>query len=181
MTRIITTTYRHKPPPKGKGRKLTEITGPAVVVGKGGRRPVWEKAAAGEGMSKSTRLETAGEAQPTTPPERQRDPVVITARKAPAPANDDGPRRSAIVTVGDRKTVQRQREQQQMTKLIVTFVPKRQQDARTKYLRLIGQQPEEPPMRPSPSCPATSAWPAPYFCSFAAAPGPMTTARCGRR
>jgi len=52
--------------------------------------------------------------------------------------------------VRDRKTVQRQREQQQMTKLIVTFVPKRQQDARTKYLRLIGQQPEEPPMRPSP-------------------------------
>ena len=89
MARIVTTTYRYKPPPKRKGRKLAEITGPAVVVGKGSRRPVWEKAAAGEGTSKSTRLEKAGEAQPTTPPERQRDPVVTTARKAPAPANDD--------------------------------------------------------------------------------------------
>jgi hypothetical protein len=28
-TRIITTTYRYKPPPKRKGRKLAEITGPA--------------------------------------------------------------------------------------------------------------------------------------------------------
>ena len=44
---IVTTTYRYKRPPKRKGRKLAEITGPAVVVGKGGRRPVWEKAAAG--------------------------------------------------------------------------------------------------------------------------------------
>jgi hypothetical protein len=33
---------------------------------------------------------------------------------------------------------------------IVTYTPKRQRDAWTKYLRLIGQQPEEPPMRPSP-------------------------------
>ena len=29
MTRIVTTTYRYKPPPKRKGRKLAEITGPA--------------------------------------------------------------------------------------------------------------------------------------------------------
>ena len=34
------------------------------------------------------------------------------------PANDD--RKSAIVTVPDRKTVQRQREQQQMAKLMAT-------------------------------------------------------------
>ena len=26
MTRIVTTTYRYKPPPKRKGRKLAEIT-----------------------------------------------------------------------------------------------------------------------------------------------------------
>ena len=32
MTRIVTTTYRYKPPPKRKGRKLAEITGPAVVT-----------------------------------------------------------------------------------------------------------------------------------------------------
>ena len=29
---IVTTTYRYKPPPKRKGRKLAEITGPAVVT-----------------------------------------------------------------------------------------------------------------------------------------------------
>ena len=38
MTRIVTTTYRYKPPPKRKGRKLAEITGPAVVGAKKGRR-----------------------------------------------------------------------------------------------------------------------------------------------
>jgi hypothetical protein len=38
MTRIVTTTYRYKPPPKRKGRKLAEITGPAVVTAKGSRR-----------------------------------------------------------------------------------------------------------------------------------------------
>jgi hypothetical protein len=31
MTRIVTTTYRYKQPPKRKGRKLAEITGPAVA------------------------------------------------------------------------------------------------------------------------------------------------------
>ena len=31
---IVTTTYRYKPPPKRKGRKLAEITGPAVVTSK---------------------------------------------------------------------------------------------------------------------------------------------------
>jgi len=41
------------------------------------------------------------------------------------PANDDGPRRSAIITVRDRKTVQRQREQQQMAKLMQDDEPKR--------------------------------------------------------
>ena len=29
MARIVTSTYRYKPPPKRKGRKLAEITGPA--------------------------------------------------------------------------------------------------------------------------------------------------------
>ena len=32
MTRIVTTTYRYKRPPKRKGRTLAEITGPAVVT-----------------------------------------------------------------------------------------------------------------------------------------------------
>ena len=39
MARIVTTTYRYKPPPKRKGRKLAKITGPAVVTAKGSRRP----------------------------------------------------------------------------------------------------------------------------------------------
>jgi len=39
MARIVTTTYRYKPPPKRKGRKLAEIIGSAVVIAKGGRRP----------------------------------------------------------------------------------------------------------------------------------------------
>jgi hypothetical protein len=43
----------------------------------------------------------------------------------PQPANDDGPCKSAIVTVRDRQTVQRQREQQQMVKLIRGDEPKR--------------------------------------------------------
>ena len=65
---IVTTTYRYKPPPKRKGRKLAEITGPAVVVGKGGRRQTEVgEAAAGQ----STRLERTGRTEPSTPPERQ--------------------------------------------------------------------------------------------------------------
>ena len=43
---------------------------------------------------------------------------MTTARKAPAPATDDSPRKSAIVTAPDRKAAQRQRGQQQMTKLM---------------------------------------------------------------
>ena len=35
-------------------------------------------------------------------PEPGRDPAVTTTGKAPAPANDDGPRRSAIVTAQAR-------------------------------------------------------------------------------
>ena len=31
---IVTTTYRYKPPPKRKGRKLAEITGPAASAPK---------------------------------------------------------------------------------------------------------------------------------------------------
>jgi len=44
----------------------------------------------------------AGSAQSTTPPATERDPVVTTARKAPAPANADGPRKSAIVTAKEK-------------------------------------------------------------------------------
>ena len=73
----------------------------------------------------STRLERADRAEPSTQPDRQRYPSVITAGKAPAPANDDGPRWSAIVTVRDRKTVQHPREQQQMAGLLAADQPKK--------------------------------------------------------
>ena len=39
MTRIVTSVYRYKPPPKRKGRKLAKITGPAVVSARGRRPP----------------------------------------------------------------------------------------------------------------------------------------------
>src|SRR5262249_48183434 len=53
-----------------------------------------QAAAAGQ----HTRLERTGETQTSTPPERRRHSSVITARKAPAPVNGDGPRRPAIAT-----------------------------------------------------------------------------------
>jgi hypothetical protein len=79
---IVTSTYRYKPPPKRKGRKLAKITGPAIVTVKGSRRRL--EAAAAEVNTHAARP-PAGYVQPSTP-----------SRKAPAPANDD--RKSAIVT-----------------------------------------------------------------------------------
>ena len=78
----------------------------------------------------NARPERAGDTKPSTP-----------RGKAPAPANH-GPRKSAIITVRDRKAVQRQREQQQMAR-IVTYIPKRQQDAWHGYLRLTGLKDSE--------------------------------------
>jgi len=84
MSRIVTSTYRYKRPPKRKGRKLAEITGPAVVTAKGSRRPVGVGETAAE-SEESTRSERTGDTKPSTP-----------SGKVPAPANDD--RKSAIVT-----------------------------------------------------------------------------------
>ena len=99
-------TYRYKPPPKRKGRKLAEITGPAVVTTvdpkRGSRRR--DDQGGGQGATaagQSTRLERADRTEPSTAPERRRDPAVITAAKAPAPANDD--RKPALLTVGGRR------------------------------------------------------------------------------
>jgi hypothetical protein len=87
MTRIVTTTYRYKRPPKRKGRKLAEITGPAVVTSvdpkKSSRRAVLAETAAKEELSTRS---PAGDTEPSTPP-----------GKMPAPANDDGPRKLASV------------------------------------------------------------------------------------
>ena len=107
MTRIVTSTYRYKPPPKRKGRKLAEISGPAVVTSVDPRRGSRRRDDQGDGQGataagQSTRLERADQQQPSTAPERRRDPVVTTARKAPAPATDGGPRRSAIVTAKEK-------------------------------------------------------------------------------
>ena len=82
--RIVTTTYRYKPPPKRMGRKLAEITGPTVVTVKGSRRPVGVGETAAE-SEESARSERTGDTKPSTP-----------SGKVPAPANDD--RKSAIVT-----------------------------------------------------------------------------------
>jgi len=84
MSRIVTSTYRYKRPPKRKGRKLAEITGPAVVTAKGSRRPVGVGETAAE-SEESARSERTGDTKPSTP-----------SGKVPAPANDD--RKYAIVT-----------------------------------------------------------------------------------
>jgi hypothetical protein len=105
---IVTSTYRYKRPP-GK-RKPVAIEGPRIVAidpktraAKGSRRPSEGTTAAGQ----LPRLETA---------ERTQSTMARTAGHHHDPANDD--RKSVIVTVRDRKTVQRQREQQQMAKLM---------------------------------------------------------------
>ena len=72
MARIVTTTYRYKPPPKRKGRKLAEITGPAVVTAKRSRRPVRGEAAAKVGRCQSCPGGQAT-AQPAHRPSAQRD------------------------------------------------------------------------------------------------------------
>jgi len=84
-SRIVTSTYRYKPPPKRKGRKLAKITGPAVVTQKNGRR-LGETAA------------EAGEIQPAPAGTRTGRRQSTTARASGGdhiPANDD--RKSAIV------------------------------------------------------------------------------------
>ena len=80
MTRIVTSTYRYKPPPKRKGGSWSEITGPAVVTAKGSRRPGplrgGGQAAAEVGKAKSyAHPQGAGDAQSSTSapvPERRR-------------------------------------------------------------------------------------------------------------
>jgi len=84
MTRIVTSTYRYKPPPRRKGRKLAEITGPAIVTTKKGRRQGETAAEVGVGPPG---VGPADSPQPTTAQAASGDHI---------PANDD--RKSAIVT-----------------------------------------------------------------------------------
>ena len=76
MARIVTTTYRYKPPPKREGRKLAKITGPAVVTAKKSRRlfGAGEEAAAEVGM---TRPSSNRRATPVWHSERR---AVLTSR-----------------------------------------------------------------------------------------------------
>ena len=82
MTRIVTTHYRCKRPPRK--RKPVALDTPAVVTAKSSRRPVLGETAA-EVVPPAPE---EGAVQPSTPRE--------AARVAP-PANDD--RKSAIVTI----------------------------------------------------------------------------------
>jgi hypothetical protein len=88
MTRIVTTSYRYKRPPRK--RKPVALEAPAVVITKSSRRPVGgTEETAAKVIADLPRLR--GEAaQPST--------SRVTARViAPPPASDD--RKSAIVTV----------------------------------------------------------------------------------
>ena len=113
---IVTATYRYKPPPKRKGRKLAEITGQAVVTSvnpkKSSRPSLRGKAAAEVEMSTSART-PAGSAQPSTakaadghhiPANDDRKSVIVTAKeKPPRRVPEDSPKPPAIVTTSSPK------------------------------------------------------------------------------
>ena len=65
MTRIVTCTYRCKPLPKRRGRRLAMITGPAIVIAKKSRHPVLEEAAAEVEELHTARPERADDIQPS--------------------------------------------------------------------------------------------------------------------
>jgi hypothetical protein len=90
MTRIVTTHYRYKPPPRK--RKAAPLAGPAVVTAKSSRRPVLGKTAAE--VLNAPVLGRSGAMQPSTPREAAR---IIAA----PPTNDD--RRPAIATTASKK------------------------------------------------------------------------------
>jgi hypothetical protein len=84
MTRIVTTHYRYKPPPRKW--KAAALEASAIVTTKSSRRPAWGETAAEVSV---TARHYDGAAQPSTPREAAR---VI----AQPPANDD--RKPAIVS-----------------------------------------------------------------------------------
>jgi hypothetical protein len=99
MARIVTSTYRYKPPPKK--RKPVALEVPTVVTTKKSRRPV-PKSAAAEAVSQSPRLHD-GAAQPgtarsavTTPPPARKSAIVTAKRSkriiaAPDDASEASP------------------------------------------------------------------------------------------
>ena len=78
MTRIVTTTYRYKPPPKRKGRKLAEITGPAVVTPqkRAALRPI-----GGMQSTPAAPLRPMMTGQPRRLPLRGKKSAIVTAKK----------------------------------------------------------------------------------------------------
>ena len=90
MTRIVTTSYRYKRPPRK--RKPVAIEAPAIVTTKSSRHPVLGETAA-EVMMLLAPTPERGAVQPSTPR--------CAARVEPAPANDD--RKPAIVTTTSKK------------------------------------------------------------------------------
>jgi hypothetical protein len=93
MTRIVTTTYRYKRPPRK--RKAVALDMPAVVAAKRNRRPGNETAVEVDADHPSR-----GEAaQPSTPRAAAR--VITPPHHSASPANDD--RKPAIVTATSKK------------------------------------------------------------------------------
>ena len=94
MTRIVTTTYRYKRPPRK--RKPVALEAPAVVTAKSSRRPSLGGKAAAEDRGRSPPAITTGRrAQSSTPREATR--VISPPHHSASSANDD--RKSAIVTI----------------------------------------------------------------------------------
>jgi hypothetical protein len=85
MTRIVTTSYRYKRPPRK--RKAVPLTGPAVIPTKSSRRPIWEETAA--------ELETR-----SASPKKANEAALSVARPA---ANDD--RKLATVTAKPKRRI----------------------------------------------------------------------------
>ena len=90
MTRIVTTHYRYKRPPRK--RKPIALEAPAVVTAKSSRRPNLGEEAAAE-VSVTTR-HYDGATHPSTPREAKR--VISPPHHSASPTNDD--RKPAIVT-----------------------------------------------------------------------------------
>jgi hypothetical protein len=99
MTRIVTTTYRYKRPPRKQKRVALEA--PVIVTTKSSRRPPVKgtEEAAAEASEPPAITTTGQRAQPSTPHEAarvappandDRKPAIFTARK-PKRGNDDAP------------------------------------------------------------------------------------------
>jgi hypothetical protein len=97
MTRIVTTHYRYKRPPRK--RKAVALEAPVIVTTKSSRHPPVTKEAAAE-VTRAPTPVREGAVQPSTP----REPARVIAQP---PANDD--RKPAIVTTTSRKRLKLRR------------------------------------------------------------------------